>query len=568
MDSAHSGPKLRLAYLGSANWDLIARDFPPRSQRLLGQAAEIAPIPFGQYRSLLWDEGSILRREPWDVWVFCERIEDLVDDVFMLDQPEVQQATAERISHYIETITAARALVRGLFLLLDLSPVRAVSTQLEDSTYAGDGVRAFVHRQNQRLLAAIATVPDCHLLRLTTLIEQIGVRQADPGKYWHFGRMPFSATLGSAINETILATLMALRGRTVRLLITDLDNTLWGGLIGEDGLKGIRLGSDFPGNVHLDLQRFLRALKVHGVALALCSRNTESIALDAIARHPEMLLRIEDFVARRINWGDKADNIRAMAAEIGVGLASVCFLDDSPYERDLVRRALPEVLVPELPQDTSEWVAWLVRSPFFVQVRLTAEDRGRAGRYQIRARVLQEAAGFANRSDYWRSLGMKLFFHRLSDQNLQRVLQLLAKTNQFNLSNRRHQETDLRRLEREGALIFAIGLADKLSEHELIGCVIIRLPADHSRPAEIESLVLSCRVLGRDVESAVLGWVCTVTRRSGYHQILGRLVRTERNQPAQALYPDHGFTPDGDDFVLAIEERPVAIPDYFTIQES
>lgn len=557
---------LRVAYLGSANWDLIGRDFQNRCTAQLGLPAQVAKIPFNQYRSWLLDPQSSLRQETWDVWIFCERLEDFIEDAASLDGEGAQRGVSDRVSDYLECIRNARGLTSARFLVLDLTPVRPTLSPLDDAGYAATSPRGFVQSQNARLAAACASVPDCQLLRLSTLVETHGSLQADPGKYWLLGRMPFSPAFGGIINDHIFAHLLAQRGQTTRLLIVDLDNTLWGGIIGEDGLKGIKLGSDFPGNAYVEIQRCLRALNRQGIALAICSRNTESTALDAIAQHPAMILRPDDFVARRINWGDKAENIRALATEVGVGLANVCFLDDSPYERELVRRALPAVRVPELPAEVSEWPAWLSRYPYLARATLTAEDRGRAERYRVRAQIQQQSTAFANRADYWRSLQMRLYFHRLNDGNLQRTLQLLAKTNQFNLSNRRHQEMDLKRLQAAGARVVPIGLSDKFTPAEIVGVAIVTTPDDRRQPAELESLVLSCRVLGRSVETAVLGWICELVRKNGLNDLRGTLVRTERNQPVQTFLSDHGFSEDGSRLLLR-SDKFVSIPDYFEITE-
>lgn len=551
---------LRVAFLGSANWDLVGRDFAKRCPANLGLSAEVVLVPFGQQAATLWDADSALRRHPPDVIIFAERFEDLTGANSFRADSTAAPVDDQKFVAYLERLAAARRLLTGIFLVFDLMPVRPYVASLTDT-------RSAIDQLNARLHAACEALPDCHLIRLSSLVTDFGARHADPGKYWHMGRMPFSPAFGAALNEHVLRAVRSLRGQTARLIVTDLDNTLWGGIVGEDGLKGLKLGGDFPGNVFADVQRCLLAFKELGVALALCSRNTEATALEAIAGHPAMILRREDFAALRINWNDKAENIRSIASELSLGLASICFIDDSQHERDLVRQALPEVTVPDLPADPSEWPAYLVRHPFLSFLRVTAEDKGRAQRYHLRARIQEEAKSFANRTEYWRSLDMVLHFHRLGEQNIERTLQLLAKTNQFNLTTRRHQELDLERLQREGARVVPFGLADKFSSPEIIGVLILLLPPNHGQPAVIESLLMSCRVLGRSVETAVLGWICEVAKKAGHQELRGELTRTERNIPAQSVYREHGFTETPNGFVLRLDTQAVAMPDYFKIVE-
>jgi len=290
--------------------------------------------------------------------------------------------------------------------------------------------------------------------------------------------------------------------------------------------------------------------------------------LDAFARHPAMKLKLDDFAARRINWDPKPANIAALAEELGLGISALCFVDDSPYERAEVRRALPGLIVPEMPADVSLWPAFLLSSPWFAYARLTPEDLKRARQYQVRARIQAEAVSFSNKEDFWRSLEMTLGFRRMGDLNRKRVVQLLAKTNQFNTTTRRHGETDLARLEGEGAEVFAVSLADKYSQDEIIGVVILGWPGGTDGSAEIESFLLSCRVLGRSVESGILGWICARARARGYARLRAPFIETPRNQPAAGVYPAHGFARGSDGvFILDLEKNPVAIPPWFKVTE-
>ncbi len=559
---------VKLAFLGSANWDLISRDLLKRYGEIVGERAEVLPIPFGQYRQQLWDDRSELFAASPDYCVFCERFEDLLESPFAVFDLAQGEALEARFDEYLQQIEQARQRLPGTFLVCDLAPVRPFSATLEDAVYGASSVRSLIARLNARLATVCETLSDCYLIRLSALVEQHGARFADPGKYWHLGRIAFNGAFAGELNQLLIKTILALRGKTARVLVVDLDNTLWGGVIGDDGLQGIKIGGDYPGNVFVQIQQTLKALRERGIALAICSKNTEAVAVEALESHPAMVLRLGDFTSTRINWTDKADNIRAIAEEIGVGLSSICFLDDSPYERAAVRQLLPEVIVPEMPEDITRWPAFILACPHLASLRLTREDRERVKRYAIKAQITREAASFASREDYWRSLEMRLFFQRLASTNQQRVLQLLAKTNQFNLTTRRHGEKDLERLAAGGAEIIPIGLADKYSTREIIGLIVLVPAGESSRGALIETFVLSCRVLGRSVETGILGWVCAHLKQKGCAVLEGLFSETPRNLPASRVYPEHGFEDLGQGrYRLNLEKHPVALPPWFQITE-
>ncbi len=560
--------RLQVAFLGSANWELIAQDFVREYRTITGEATEVLPLPFGQYRTLLADAGSALRIADPDYCFFCERFEDLLEGAYAIFDDVSRAALESKFHDYLELIRAAREHMAGRFLVMDLAPVRPVAATLDSACYEENSEMGFVNSLNKRLSEYCATLADCHVVRLSVLVQAWGARQANPGKYWHLGRIAFPAPFGQALNRRLIQTMLALNGKTARVLVLDLDNTLWGGVIGDDGMGGIRLGGDYPGSVFAEIQETLKTFRNRGVALTICSKNTEGVALEAIDTHPEMRLRSDDFAVIRINWNDKAANIREIAEEIGVGLSSLCVIDDSPYEREAIRRMLPGTIVPELPGDVTLWPAFLLDHPYLGSLRLTQEDRERADRYRLKAHIQKEAAGFSDKQDYWRSLEMHLYFHDFSNANQQRVLQLLNKTNQFNMTTRRYGETDLSRIRQEGGIIIPVGLSDKYSEREIVGVLVLLSSGAQAATLVIDSFLLSCRVLGRSVETGILGWICRYARDKGYRSLEGRFFATERNQPAGTVYREHGFADAGAGrWLLDMERAAVALPEWFAITD-
>lgn len=520
------------AFFGSANWDIFGDIFRQQFHAYVGYPPSVVSVPFGQYALLINDPESIIYQQSIQLFGFFERFEDLLLDPMESFEPSDIDEIEQRFHSYLDTIETARSKLSGTFWVLGMASLQALPG------IASREAKRLVGVFNRRLQSLCDGLPDCFFVPIEEMLAQHGRERSVPGKYWFLGRYPFSYEFSQQLANACIGQYLLQQGLTRRLLILDLDNTLWQGVIGDDGIDGIELSGDFPGNQYRTFQSYLKLLKENGIVLALCSKNTESIALQAIDEHPGMRLRRSDFVTWRINWRPKPENIQAIADELGLGLASVCFIDDSAYEREEVRQALPQVLVPEMPDNIEEWPYFLNALPQLTIGLPTDEDRKRAAQYQARAAIEQERSNHQSREAFLCSLSMQVRFTLLSPLNRQRVLQLLAKTNQFNTTTRRHGEADLERLTNEGAKILAVSLSDRFSDEEIIGVLILSFSQN---VAEIDSLLLSCRVLGRDVEKAMLYEAERRTREAGSSLLEGEIIETPRNQPVRTLYSDNGF---------------------------
>ncbi len=485
-------PAIRIAFLGGANWDLAATEFERRWLLHAGGRVCVPRLPFGQYRMQLADADSALCRSAPEVLVFAERLEDLLPDpqgVFHQGLAEVLLVALER---YLDVIVQARDMLPGRFLVMDMAPLRPYPADWAIGAEP-DQAAGLLHAMNQRLAERLTPLPDTNVIPLSRLLMRFGGSDASPGKYWQLGRIPFSAAFTQVLADQLCGVLLALLGRGARAIALDLDGTLWRGILGEVGLSGIQVGGDYPGSAHAGFQHLLLALRRRGILLCLCSKNEEAAALEAVDSHPGMILRRDDFTAWRIDWSPKPDNLEALSRELGLGLDAFCFIDDSPHEREEMRRRLPQVLVPELPAGVEDWPALLLAEPRMARLPMTAEDGARPERYRARAAAEREAAGFGGREAFLHSLGMRIRIHPLASGNRQRVLQLLAKTNQFNATTRRHTDRDLDIILEVGGEVLAVGLRDRLMPGEdLIGVLILRYPRGQ---AVVDTLLLSCRVL-------------------------------------------------------------------------
>ncbi|MEJ1964029.1 MAG: HAD-IIIC family phosphatase [Gammaproteobacteria bacterium] len=322
----------------------------------------------------------------------------------------------------------------------------------------------------------------------------------------------------------------------------DLDNTLWGGVIGDDGLEGIRLGQGSAvGEAYLEFQHYVRDLGRRGIILAVCSKNDIENARSPFEKHPEMVLKSEHIACFVANWSDKAGNLRSIAEQLNIGLDSLVFADDNPFERNIVRRELPQVAVPELPEDPALYGRAIADAGYFEALRITPEDFERGGQYRANVAREQLKASHTDVEGYLRSLNMEMRWQPFDRVGLQRVVQLINKTNQFNLTTRRYTEGDVVAvMEDPRALTLQIRLLDQFGDNGIIGIVIGKPEGDSIR---LDTWLMSCRVLGRQVEEATLNLVAAEAQRLGVRQLIGEYLPSKKNGMVREHYRKLRFRP-------------------------
>lgn len=419
-------------------------------------------------------------------------------------------------------------------------------------------------RMNLRLAEALSEAKTSFVMDSQRWLE--AGRSTRDARYWYSMKSPFTEAVFLAAARDVKAALRGVAGLARKLIVLDLDNTLWGGIVGDDGWQSLRIGGHDPiGEAFADFQRSLKTLSRRGVALALVSKNDEATALEAIDRHPEMLLRREDFAAWKINWGDKAQNIVAVTQALNLGLQSVVFIDDNPTERGRIREALPDVLTPEWPKDPTRYADALRQLDCFDQPSMTAEDRARAKMYaQDRAR--SETLIVASSMDDWlASLGIRVEVAAVCDANLKRSVQLANKTNQMNLQTRRFTEVEMLQWlsEDPDRAAVSVTVADRFGDLGLTGLVSWRRTGDH---LEIVDYLLSCRAMGRQVETLMACLAVEAARDAGLGSVIARLQQTERNKPCLDFWRSSGFAePEPNVFVWDAAE-PYIRPAFITVE--
>jgi FkbH-like protein len=362
---------------------------------------------------------------------------------------------------------------------------------------------------------------------------------------WHRAKQEVHPAAAPMYGELVARLIAAQRGRAFKCLALDLDNTLWGGVIGDDGLSGIVLGQGSAlGEAFVAFQQYVRDLARRGVILAVCSKNDEVNALEPFDKHPEMVLRREDIACFAANWTDKASNLRQIAEQLNIGLDAVAFADDNQFERNIVRRELPMVAVPELPADPALYAECIAAAGYFEGVRLTAEDRQRTQQYHANAERAAARASTTDLEGYLRSLDMELRWRRFDAVGLPRIVQLINKTNQFNLTTQRiTQEEATAMLADPLLLTLQLRLLDRFGDNGMIAVVIGRFAQSGSTDMLIETWLMSCRVLGRGVEEATLGLIAAEAARLGAERLIGEYRPTAKNGMVREHYLRLGFAP-------------------------
>jgi FkbH-like protein len=401
-----------------------------------------------------------------------------------------------------------------------------------------------VRRLNQGLAALCSSISDCVYFDVDHLAARHGRANWRDARMFLASRLPISASSFRTYSRGLVRSLSALYRAPRKVLCTDLDNTLWGGILGEDGPEGIATGSAFPGNSYLEYQKYLRQLSSRGILLAIISKNNEADVREAFQiRAADLGVGLDNFAATKISWNEKSDSIREVAKELSLGLDSFVFVDDNPIECEAVRQQLPEVAVLEAPSD-EPWklVELLSSQPFFDAAVVTADDLNRLHEYKAQSQRKELASNAGSRDEFLASLGIVCTFLSALDAPLTRSVQLLAKTNQFNLTTRRRSAAEVEEFAASpGGQAIAVRVRDRFGDAGVVGLALARTKGDS---CFIDSLLLSCRVIGRGIETALLSHLAHNAIRTGAKRLIGEFVATRKNAPCADFYLNHGFVQD------------------------
>ena len=433
---------------------------------------------------------------------------------------------------------------------------------------AGTGVAQLLARMNLTLADALRDQPSVFLLDAGRWLAAAGSRGWSQ-KLWYAAKSPFTPAIIEQAGADIAAAVDGLAGRARRLVILDLDDVLWGGLVGEAGPAGLNLGGhDHVGEAFVDFQRALKRLTARGVQLAIVSKNDETAAFEAIDGHPEMQLRRRDFAAWRINWNDKAQNVADVLDELNLGAESAVFIDDSAIERARVREAVPGIMVPDWPDDPARFREALASLRGFDSPFLTAEDRGRTAMFAAERARRSGLAAAANLEDWLRTLDITLRVEPLHEINLDRATQLFNKTNQMTIATRRLTKAELEAwAAAPGQSMLTFRVADRFGDSGLTGILGLSFEGPGGRDATLVDFLWSCRVAGRNVEDAMLHVAIAQCRARRASTLRVEVTPTSRNKPCVDFFQRSGLRAAGDHVFVWDVAQPYPCPGWVTVTD-
>lgn len=378
-----------------------------------------------------------------------------------------------------------------------------------------------------------------YILPVKAAINDLGRNSFYSSKMWYVGSMPYSMKGLSALDELISRYTGTAKGMHKKCIAVDLDNTLWGGVIGEDGVEGIVLSNHKEGARYYDAQKLLKKMKNQGVMLAILSKNNVD-DVEPVFKHPDMVLRHEDFVAEVINWDSKAKNIRDLAKDLNIGLDSFVFLDDNPAEREAMKAECPEVTVIDFPKDSSLLPETVEKAyqDYFLSLEVTGEDTKKTAMYRAESQRKAEMSSATSVEDFLKKLEMTMDIHRMLPEEEKRVVQLVNKTNQFNVTTKRYSEEEIKKLAEKGDVI-TVHMADKYGDQGLVAVLILKYDSDQ---ADIDTFLMSCRVMGRSAENEIVARIKNLLQAKGVKSVHAAYIKTAKNAPVESLFEKLGFS--------------------------
>lgn len=398
-----------------------------------------------------------------------------------------------------------------------------------------------VKKLNLGLMTEAQKKGNLFLLQIDSLISRIGSITGFDPKMYITGDMVYSLDLLPYLAKNVHDIIQAIGGNFKKCLILDLDNTTWGGIIGDDGMEGIQIGDLGIGKAFTELQLWILELKKRGIILAVCSKNSEEIAKEPFEKHPDMKLHLDDIAVFVANWENKVDNIRYIQSVLNIGFDSMVFLDDSPFEREIVKMAIPEITVPSLPEDPAEYLIYLRSLNLFETASFTDEDEHRTVQYQEETQRNNVQKSFIDEASFLKSLEMTSEVKAFNGFSIPRIAQLTQRSNQFNLRTIRYTEEDVKMIaDSDQYLTLSFNLKDKFGDYGLIACVILKVM--ENKTLFLDTWIMSCRVLKRGMEVFTLQAIILLASQKGYQHLIGEYIPTRKNAIVLDHYKNLGFS--------------------------
>jgi FkbH-like protein len=521
-DSGFFANHLRIALVGSFTLDPLA-DFLTVEAAAEGIGLEICRAPYAQVSSEILNADSGLYAFRPEVTFLAAEHQSLAGDPL---------AAADQLTALAQAWKANtdQPLVICNFIAAPDWPLHAIASERQQQ----------IRQANQRLTDAFAGDRRIHVLDLDALAAFAGYANAYSPQMAAMARVPFSEAFLKLFSQLLCSHIKAVKGWAKKCLVLDCDNTLWGGIIGEDGMEGIALGPDWPGREFVEFQKAILELYEQGVILAVNSKNNENDVLEVFRRHRHMVLKEEHIAAFAVNWQTKAENMQQLALQLNIGLDSMVFLDDNPAERQIIRQMLPQIEIVDLPANPALYADTLRRTSFFTKLNISDEDRRRGRMYAANRQRDQLQKTSVSLQDYLKSLEMVCTIRHAQSTDIKRAAQLTQRTNQFNLTTRRYTESQVQdMLESPGWNVYVLGLKDKFGDSGTVGLALVEKQQNTWR---IDTFLMSCRVIGRQAEEALLDTICKDAITAGAATLDAEYIPTEKNTIVAGFWDKMQFT--------------------------
>ncbi|MBC2714597.1 MAG: HAD-IIIC family phosphatase [Desulfobacteraceae bacterium] len=498
---------------------------------------------YNQYVQEILDTSSALYKFQPDVILLMIRVEEVLPDFTEnfadKEGKEWDNVITEKVNQFDSMAGVLEKNLSCQVLIQNLITPRSLYWGIYD-IHTRYGQTFLIQKFNRELSRCLEARKTSFFWDFASFVKNYGYNNLYDQKMWYVSRNPYSQSSYPVMMDDMMEYLLSVLGGMKKCIVLDLDNTLWGGIAGEDGFDGIKLGHEYPGSCYMDFQKGLLRLYNRGIILAINSKNNEEDALEIIDNHPYMALRRKHFAAMRINWQDKVSNLRSLARDLNIGTDSMIFIDDNPVECELLQQFVPECEVICLPVKKPYLIPDVLKKlPGVENIKLTTEDRKKGSMYRSQIARKESESGFVNLDDFLKSLEMKVTIEPATSFSVPRIAQLTQKTNQMNLTTKRYTEANIQSfMKSPDSHVFSVAAKDRFGDHGIIGVFILKL---QDGECLIDTFLLSCRVISRDIENTMIAFIFDFAKKQGGQSIIGEYIPTAKNQPAADMYDKFQF---------------------------
>ena len=549
--------QIRIAVLGSFTLNGLAETIKVKCAEL-NVFSSIFSGGYNQYNEEILDTNSNLYSFSPEICFLVLDTRDILENLFY----SPYSISDDERKKFIENKTAE--LVNLIKFFVENSKSKLIVTNFVPPIYSPYGIfesktnygfQEMIYDLNHKLLVEFKNNPLVYVFDFNGFVTSFGQNNVFDYRQYYLGDVKVSLEKIPYLANALMSYVKPILGLNKKCIVLDLDNTLWGGIIGEDGFNGIKLGHNDPiGKSFIEFQKYLLSLHERGIILAVNSKNNFDDAIKVIKEHPNMILHEEHFASLKINWNDKATNLQEIAQEVNIGLDSMVFFDDDRVNRDFVRSTLPEVLTVEVPEDPSLYVPTLIGLNDFNVIKITEEDKQRGKMYLEQRKRIEFQKTTIDFNEYLKQLDIKVFIKNANEFTIPRISQLTLKTNQFNLTTKRYQEEDIKKISQDNKkLIGCARVEDKFGDNGITGVFIID-KADNEEWI-IDTFLLSCRIIGRGVEEEIINHIMTLAKKNNVNKIIADFIPTKKNKPSESFLPDFGFERENNVWVYYLKNH-------------